>query len=69
MLILLDLTFSLVPGPLLLLASVAFKVSALVFFESSTGGPRPGGELLGETPLSKSIQSQTSRQIPMQETQ
>jgi hypothetical protein len=29
-LILLDLTFSLVPGPLLLLASVAFKVSALV---------------------------------------
>jgi hypothetical protein len=29
-LILLDLTFSLVPGPLLLLVSVAFKVSALV---------------------------------------
>jgi hypothetical protein len=29
-LILFDLTFSLVPGPLLLLASVAFKVSALV---------------------------------------
>jgi hypothetical protein len=29
-LILFDLTFSLVPGPLLLLALVAFKVSALV---------------------------------------
>jgi hypothetical protein len=29
-LILFDLTFSVVPGPLLLLASVAFKVSALV---------------------------------------
>jgi hypothetical protein len=29
-LILFDLTFSLVPGPLFLLASVAFKVSALV---------------------------------------
>jgi hypothetical protein len=29
-LILLELNFSLVPGPLLLLASVAFKVSALV---------------------------------------
>jgi hypothetical protein len=29
-LIRLDLTFSLVPGPLLLLASVAFKLSALV---------------------------------------
>jgi hypothetical protein len=29
-LILFDLTFSLVPGPFLLLASVAFKVSALV---------------------------------------
>jgi hypothetical protein len=29
-LILFDLTFSVVPGPLFLLASVAFKVSALV---------------------------------------
>jgi hypothetical protein len=29
-LILFDLTFSLAPGPLFLLASVAFKVSALV---------------------------------------
>jgi hypothetical protein len=29
-LILFDLTFSLVPGPLFLLASVAFKVSAFI---------------------------------------
>jgi hypothetical protein len=48
-LILFDLTFSLVPGPLLLLASVAFKVSA--FVSQRNRGQQMLANFLGVLPI------------------